>query len=87
MKSISIIENKDLQNCTAQISSKTWKAIKNALGNSVFFPESNTIIVAKNPFLPDYILQIIDKDIPDDALFVSSDVKISFYNNQSIIQI
>ncbi len=84
MKSISIIENKDLPNRTAQISSNTWQAIKTAQGNSVFFPEGNAIIVAKNPFRPDYTLYILEKGIPDETLYVSSDVKICFYNNQSM---
>jgi hypothetical protein len=85
MNNINIIDRKNLPNRTAQISSKTWQTIKIAQGNSVFFPEGNAIIVAKNPSRPDYTLYILDKGIPDETLYVSSDVKICFYNNQSIL--
>ena len=65
-----------------RINSKTYESIKQAKGNSAFFPDGNYIPVGKNPFDPDYIIFVVDEELEDNAFIVSSDVKELFYKNR-----
>jgi hypothetical protein len=86
MNIIRIIEDTGLPERAGRINKKTWTSIKTAKGNSAFFPDGDQIIVASNPFEPQYILFAVDEDLEDDTLYVSSDIKALLYSNKDFLK-
>jgi hypothetical protein len=83
---ITIIENTGLSQRVAQINQNTYNSIIIAKGNSAFFPNGLPAIgVGEDPFDPDYILFIVANDLPDNVMFVSSDVKARHYANRTTL--
>jgi hypothetical protein len=83
MIEIKIIVDTGLSERGARINWKTYESIKKAKGNSQFFPDGKCIPVGNNPFEPDYIIFIVDKELEDNTLVVSKDVKELFYKNRT----
>ena len=85
MSKISIIEDPGLPDRSGRINKKTWVSIKEAKGANAFFPSGDQIIVASNPFEPQYILFAVDEDLEDDTLYVSSDIKSLLYSDKDFL--
>jgi hypothetical protein len=79
---INIITGSGLPELSARINRKTYDAIRRATGDSAFLPDGDCIVVARDPFRPDYILHITSEaEVADNVLNVSNDVKTKFYGN------
>ena len=81
MTKIDIVENIELPPLSARIHKKTWEAVEAERGDSAFFQSGTVISVGANPFDPDYVLKVVDEEIREHTLFVSSDVKSKVYKD------
>ena len=82
MTNITITVDAGLTERTGRINRKTYASIKMAKGDSAFFPDGTYIPVGKEPFEPDYIIFVVDDELRDNTLVVSSDVKELFYKGR-----
>ena len=84
MNEIKIVVDSAFAEREAKINRKTWLAIKTKKGDSAFF-EGNAIMVGENVFDPQYILFIVDEDLPDNTMIVSKDVKEMCYADKDTL--
>lgn len=84
---ITIIEDAGLPERVARINSNTYNSIKSVKGKSAFFPSgAPAILVGEDPFDPDYVLFIVDSEMQDNIMVVSSDVKRRHYAGRNILR-
>lgn len=83
---ITILTDNGLPERSARVSSKTWQTVKSRKANA-FFPAGDAVLVATNPFDPDYLLFVVDEGIPEDTFVVSADVKKNIYPSTTYLEV
>ena len=85
MSQIKIKVDPNLIGDEGKMNRKTWKAIKQKKGNSIFFPEGDLIPMVSDEFELQFVLHIVDDEIDDNTMYVSPDVKQNRYPTKNTI--